>query len=101
MLARLYDVIFFSVQTSSLLACFLKHPCEQCSSLLDISSISLETCYIFSRFNFIISNPAIILPIFNFTLITRHDIMVCDLELHTIAIKYCFDIHQPHVQRFL
>ena len=34
--------------------CFLKHPCKQFSFLLDISSISLQTCYILPRFNVII-----------------------------------------------
>ena len=33
--------------------CFLKHPCKQCSSPLDISSVSLKTYFIFSRFNVI------------------------------------------------
>ena len=46
------------------------------------------------------SNPAIFLAIFSFTLITRH-VMACNLESHTIAIKYCFGMQQPHVQYFL
>ena len=49
--------------------------CKQCNSSLKISSISLETCEIFSWCNAIISNSAIFLPIFNFTLITGHNIM--------------------------
>ena len=82
-------------------ACFLKHPCKQCSTHLDINSISLEICYIFSRFNVIVSNPATFLATFNFTLIIRHNIMVYDLELHAIAITCCFRVRQPHVQWFL
>ena len=60
--------------------CFLKHPCKQCSSPLNIGSVRLETCHIFSRFSVIISKPAIFLAIFNFTLITRHNITACDLK---------------------
>ena len=71
-------------------ASFLKHPCKQCSSPLNISSIRLETCYIFSQFNVIISKPAIFLPIFNFMLITRHDIMVCNLEWYVLKYKMFF-----------
>ena len=47
------------VQVPSPPVYFLKHPCKQFSSHLDITLIKLETCYIFSRFNVIISNPAI------------------------------------------
>ena len=79
-------------------AYFLKHPCKQCSSPLDISSISLETCYIFSQFKIIIFNPAFLLPIFNSMLITRHNIMTCNLELLVIAIK-CFDFNMPGVDK--
>ena len=39
--------------------------------------------------------------IFNFTLITCHNIVVCDLESHAIAIKHCFGMRQPHVWCFL
>ena len=81
-------------------ACFLKHPCKQCSSLLDISSVTLETCYIFLRFKIMISNPAFLLPIFSSMLITRHNIMTCNLESLVIAIK-CFGMRQPHVRCFL
>ena len=31
-------------------------------------------------------------PILNFTLITRHNFMTCDLELHAISIKRCFGV---------
>ena len=31
-------------------------------------------------------------PILNFTLITRHNFMACDLELHAISIKRCFGV---------
>ena len=48
------------------------------------------------RFNIIISNPFIFLPIVNFTLITRHNIMACNLALHVMAIKHCFGIQQSH-----
>ena len=41
------------------------------------------------------------LAIFNFTLITRHNIMRRNLESHAITIKYCFDVQQPHVRYFL
>ena len=85
----------------SLPACFLKDPWKQCSSPLDMSSIRSGTCYIFSRFNVIISNPAIFLAIFNFPLITNHNIMAADLESHTIAIKYCFGMRQAHMRYFL
>ena len=67
----------------------------------DISSLSLETCYIFLWFNFIISNPAIFLSIFNSMLITHHNTMACDLGSHTIAIKCCFGMPQPQVWCFL
>ena len=40
-------------------------------------------------------------PIFNFTLIIRHNIMVCDLESYAIAIRHCFDVRPPHVWCFL
>ena len=33
-------------------------------------------------------------------LITHHNIMACNLELHAIAIKPCFGIQQPHVRCF-
>ena len=72
-----------------------------CNFPLDISSISLETCQIFSRFNVIICNRVIFLLIFNFTLITSHNIMACDLESHAVAIKHCFSVRQPLVQCFL
>ena len=62
--------------TPTLPVCFLKHPCKWCSSPLVISSISLETCFVFLQFHVIISNPAIFLPIFNSMLITCHNIMV-------------------------
>ena len=39
--------------------------------------------------------------IFDFTLITRHNIMSYDLESHTIAIKHCFGVRKPHVQYFI
>ena len=58
------------------------------SSLLDMSTISLETSYIFSWFN-VIFNPAIFFTIFNFTLITHHNIMACNLELHAITMLFC------------
>ena len=48
------------------------------------------------RFNIIISNPFVFLPIVNFTLITHHNIMACNLALHVMAIKHCFGIWQPH-----
>ena len=72
--------------------CFLKHSCKQCSFHLDISSISFKTCYIFLRFNIVISDAAIFLATFNFTLITRHSIMLCDLESHTAVTKCCFGV---------
>ena len=53
---------------------------------------------IFSGFNVIVSNPVIFLPIFNFMQITHHNIMVWDLELHTIAIKRCFGMLQPRMR---
>ena len=96
---RLVLVFCFTSLTCSLPVCFLKHPCNWCSSPLNISSISLETCLIFSRFN-IVSNPVLFLPIFNFTLITCHNIMACDLESHSITIKHFFGMWQPHVQYF-
>ena len=51
---------------SSLPVCFLKHPCKQCNFHLNISSISWETCYIFSRFNVIISKPVFFLTYIQF-----------------------------------
>ena len=48
------------------------------------------------RFSIIISNPFVFLPIVNFTLITHHNIMACNLALHVMAIKHCFGIWQPH-----
>ena len=39
--------------------------------------------------------------LFNFMLITRHNTRPYDLELHTIAIKHCFGVRQPHVQYFI
>ena len=82
-------------KTSALPACFLKHPCIQCNSPLHISFISLETFLLW--FNVTIPNPVIFLPIINFTLITRHNIMTYNLELHAIAIRCCFHVWQPHV----
>ena len=83
----LQSVLIFRVHKFKRPVGFLKHPCEQCSSLLDISSVSLETCYSFLRFDVIIFHSAIFLPIFNFTIITRHNVMTCDLESHNIAIN--------------
>ena len=88
----------------SLPVCFLKHPCKQCNSPLDITDqfykfadmlhFFIIQCHYFS-------NPAIFFAIFNFLLITCHSIIVCDLESHTIAIKCCFGMQQPHMQYFL
>ena len=39
--------------------------------------------------------------LFNFMLITRHNTRPYDLELHTIAIKHCLGVRQPHVQYFI
>ena len=83
----LQSVLIFRVHKFKRPVGFLKHPCEQCSSLLDISSVSLETCYSFLRFDVIIFHSAIFLPIFNFTIITRHNVMTCDLESDNIAIN--------------
>ena len=62
--------------------CFLKYPWKQCNSPLNISSINLETCEIFLKFNINISNTVMFLPIFKFMLITCHNIMTCNLESH-------------------
>ena len=78
---------------SSLPACFLKHPCKQCSYPLEISSISLERCCIFSRFNVIISNPAIFLPIFSFTLVTRHSNKMLFWRAATTHAVFFYDWH--------
>ena len=55
----------------------------------------------FLRLKVIISNLVIFLPIFNFTLITRHNIMACNLESHAIATKVVLacDNHMCHVFR--
>ena len=50
----------------------------------------------FLQFNAIIYNPVIFLPTFYSMLITGHNIMVCNLELHAIAIKRCFGMRQSH-----
>ena len=82
--------------------CFLKHPFKQCRSPLDISSMSLQNCYIFLMIQcHYFFNPAIFLAIFNFTLIVYHNVMAFNLELHTIAIKCCFGVQQPHMWYFL
>ena len=49
----------------------------------------------FDFIHFIISNPVISSPIFNFMLIMCHN-MACDLEPHAIAVKCCFGMRQPH-----
>ena len=56
---------------------------------------------IFLKFNVNVSDPIIFLPIFNFTLITRHYIMVFELELCIVAIKCCFGMQQRHMQYYL
>ena len=71
-----------------------KRPCEQCSSPLKIQFYKSGNMLDF--FNVIISNPVIFLPIFNFALITCHNIMASNLESHAI-IKCCFDMKQPQV----
>ena len=40
----------------------------------------------------LISNPAIFLWTFNFTVIAGHNIMASNLESHAMAIKFCFDM---------
>ena len=55
----------------------------------------------FSRFNVIVSNPFIFLPIFNFTLTTCRSFVACHLESHAISIKCCFGMWQSHVRCFL
>ena len=72
------------VLMSSLPVCLLKHPCKQC-----ILSLKYQFYRFFLYSVVIISNPAIFLQIFNFTLITCHRI-----------IKRCFGMWQPYVQSF-
>ena len=72
-----------------------KRPCKQCSSPLKIQFYKSGNMLDF--FNVIISNPVIFLPIFNFALITCHNIMASNLESHAITIKCCFDMKQPQV----
>ena len=85
----------------TLRVCYLKYPWKQCNSLLNISSINLETCEIFLKFNINISNPVIFLLIFKYILITCSNIMTCNLQLRVISNRHCFGIQQPHVQCFL
>ena len=78
----IFSVIFLILSVMSYIlsqAYFLKHPCTQCNS-------SLNTIF---------------LPLFNFTLITCHNIMACNLEWHAIATKGCFGMQQPYMQWFL
>ena len=68
---------------------FLKHSCKQCNSPLKHQFHNVGNILDFFAIQCHYFQPTTVIfwPVFNFTLITRHNIMACDLESHAIAIK--------------